>query len=137
MVKNKRWLWMLVPLLAFALLTGVLLSRPRDDVDLHVSYPKLRPRFDDHAAGCRVDADCVLSTDLDGDCCGSPCGMPVAHSRAFAAALEREQRAHCQRAVCPQYSCLPPDPNWTTLARCEAGECKSIITRAPGAPSRA
>ncbi|HVY32380.1 MAG TPA: hypothetical protein VHB79_37845 [Polyangiaceae bacterium] len=73
MIRSGSWRWALVALLGIALAILFIL-RASKRPELAATYRQLGPRWGERADACKLDADCVLSNERDGECCGIACG---------------------------------------------------------------
>ncbi len=74
---------------------------------------------------CSTPADCVISCDVDGTCCGSPCGCGNALNKDVAARLSALHRQSCPlvRERCPAVACMREDAFGAT---CQEGRCVAL-----------
>jgi hypothetical protein len=78
---------------------------------------------DPEAFGCGGDADCVLHSARDGNCCGDLCWASSAYNVRFARRLaEHVERACAPLDIrCPKAKCAREPVG--RAARCQAGRC--------------
>lgn len=77
------------------------------------------------AGPCTADADCELSTAVEGSCCGG-CEPRGWHTRDLAA-YHAWSKSYCGQASCPQRSC---PYRGRKVARCQGGRCIAVTAPA-------
>lgn len=76
------------------------------------------------AVACTTDADCAVSSLVDGSCCHLGCGPANAYNKTFLARLEAHQEAACSPAVvqCPAVACMRQE----YFPKCREGACVAV-----------
>ena len=82
---------------------------------------------------CEEDRECVITSKIDGNCCGDPCGESQPFNLSYYDTLSKHQKDICSDATftCPDAKC--PQKATKTVARCVNQRCAAVDEPIPAA----
>ena len=93
----------------------------------YMKIPVLKPATEAETH-CAKDADCVVTTLMEGNCCDRGCNSRGIYTRAFHDRLRKHQQGCCKGITlsCKRWRCQPPELKITTT--CQNRQCVEVRT---------